>query len=50
LLAPDIDWMQIQSGSGFIKILLQGLSFIKAPTPALEYSKQDGLKIRLLFF
>ncbi|MDZ7775323.1 MAG: hypothetical protein U5L09_06745 [Bacteroidales bacterium] len=50
LLAPDVDWIQIQSGSGFMKILLQGLSFIKAPTPALEYSKQGGLKIRLLFF
>lgn len=50
LLAPDIDWMRIETGSGFLKMLFKGLSFIKAPSPAVEYSQDEGIKLRLLFF
>ena len=44
LLSPDIDWTRIQTNSGFLKILLKGLTFFKMPLPAIEYNSMGRLK------
>ena len=38
LLSLDIDWTRIKTQSKFLRTVLQGLTFIKLPFPALEYN------------
>ncbi len=38
LLSLDIDWRKIPTDSPWLRALFQGLSFVKLPFPALEYS------------
>ncbi|MEI6090802.1 MAG: DUF2279 domain-containing protein [bacterium] len=38
LLSLDIDWTKIKTRSKFLKVVLQGLTFIKLPFPTLEYN------------
>jgi len=44
LLSLDVDWSRIKTKSRFLKILLQGLTFIKFPFPALEYNTMGKFK------
>lgn len=38
LLSLDIDWTNINTQSRFLKIVFQGLNFIKLPFPTIEYN------------
>jgi uncharacterized protein YfiM (DUF2279 family) len=49
-LAPDIDLSRIHTNSKAVKQILNALNFIKIPSPALQYNRNDGLKMHLLFF
>lgn len=44
LLSLDIDWTQIKTRSKFLKVVLQGMTFVKMPFPALEYNSKGKLK------
>jgi hypothetical protein len=49
-LAPDIDLSKIHTNSRTVKSILKALNFLKTPSPALEYNRNDGLKLHLIFF
>ncbi len=42
-VSMDIDWTKIKTGSGFLRFVFKGLSFVKLPFPTLEYNSKDGL-------
>jgi len=44
LLSMDIDWTKIKTNSGFLRIVLLGLTFIKLPFPALEYNSKGKFR------
>jgi len=44
LLSLDIDWTKINTQSKFLKIVFQGLNFIKLPFPTLEYNSMGKFK------
>ncbi len=44
LLSLDIDWTKIKTRSKFLKVLFQGMTFIKLPFPALEYNSLGKFK------
>jgi len=44
LLSMDIDWTKIKTNSKFLKVVLQGLTFIKLPFPALEYNSLGNFR------
>ncbi|MBP6385518.1 MAG: DUF2279 domain-containing protein [Pseudarcicella sp.] len=49
LLSLDIDWTRIPTRSKFMKGVLKGLTFIKLPFPALEFS-QNKFKGHWLYY
>jgi hypothetical protein len=49
-LAPNIDFTKINTHSPFLKKVFFFLSFLKFPTPTLEYSKETKLKLRAFYF
>lgn len=44
LLSLDIDWTKIKTRSKFLKVVLQGMTFIKLPFPTLEYNSLGNFK------
>jgi uncharacterized protein YfiM (DUF2279 family) len=50
LLSLDIDWTRIKTNSKFLKMVFQGLTFIKLPFPALECNSRGNLKAYWLYF
>ncbi len=50
LFSLDVDWTKINTRSNFLKILLQGLDFIKIPFPAVEFNSLGRLKGYWLYF
>lgn len=44
LLSLDIDWPDIKTNSGFLKILFKVMTFIKLPFPAIEYNSKGQFK------
>lgn len=50
LLSLDVDWTKIETESGFLKTLLQGLTFIKLPFPTLEYNSKGRWKYYWMYF
>jgi uncharacterized protein YfiM (DUF2279 family) len=48
-LAPDIDFTQIRSKSGFLRTVFSVINVLKFPTPALELS-QGKLKVKPVVF
>ncbi len=50
LLSLDIDWTRIQTDSKFLRIVLQGLTFIKLPFPALEYNSKGKFAGHWIFY
>lgn len=50
LFSLDIDWARINTNSKILKIVFQGLTFIKLPFPALEYNSKGNLKGYWLYF
>lgn len=49
-LAPGFDLAKIPVKNRYLKALLRGLSFIKLPTPALEYNASDKFVWHWLYF
>jgi hypothetical protein len=41
---------EIETESGFLKTLLQGLTFIKLPFPTLEYNSKGQWKYYWMYF
>jgi len=50
LLSPDIDWTKIKTESRFLKIVLQALTFVKLPFPAIEYNSMGKFKGYWLYY
>jgi len=50
LLSLDIDWTKIKTRSKFLKVILQGMTFIKLPFPTLEYNSKGTFKPYWLYF
>ncbi len=50
LISLDIDWTRIDTDSPLLRLLLQGLTFIKLPFPAIEYNSHGGLKAYWMYF
>jgi len=50
LLSLDIDWSRIETSSGFIDILLKGMTFLKLPFPALEYNSMGQFRWYWLYY
>jgi hypothetical protein len=50
LLSLDIDWTKIKTRSKFLKVILQGMTFIKLPFPTLEYNSKGNFKPYWLYF
>lgn len=50
LFSLDIDWTRIETNSGFLKILLQAMTFIKLPFPALEYNSKGQFKWYWIYY
>jgi len=50
LLSLDIDWTRINTNSGFLKIVLKGMTFVKLPFPALEYNSKGQFKGYWIYF
>lgn len=50
LLSLDVDWSKIETNSGFLKILLQGMAFVKLPFPAVEYNSKGQFKGYWFYF
>ena len=50
ILSLDYNLKSIHSNSPFVNTLLELLDLLKWPAPAIEYTKQDGLNFKLLFF
>lgn len=48
-LAPDVDFTRIHTRSEWLQWLLKGISFIKIPAPALEFSR-NKVRIHALYF
>lgn len=44
LLSLDIDWTKIKTKSKFLRVILQGLTFVKFPFPTLEYNSMGRFK------
>lgn len=44
LLSLDIDWTKIKTKSKFLRVILQGLTFVKLPFPTLEYNSKGRFK------
>lgn len=50
LLSPDIEWSRIKTESKFLKLVFHGMSFIKVPLPALEYTSKGRFKGHWLYY
>lgn len=50
LLSLDIDWTRIKTRSKFLKIVLQGMTFVKLPFPALEFNSKGQIKGFWLYY
>jgi hypothetical protein len=50
LLSLDIDWTKIKTESGFLKVVLRGLTFIKLPLPAIEYNSKGNFRGYWIYF
>jgi len=50
ILAPDIDFKRIETGSAFLQNFLGALRFLKAPAPAIEYDFRKGFRFYLLYY
>ncbi len=47
-LAPDIDWRRIRSGSKFFRTLCSVLNVFKVPSPALEFNRNQKIKLHFI--
>lgn len=50
LLSLDIDWSKIKTDSKFLKIILNALTFIKLPFPAVEFNSMGKIKGYWLYY
>lgn len=49
-LSPDVDWSRIQTDSGFLRFLFDGLNWIKFPAPALEIDSRGRINFHWILF
>jgi len=49
-LSLDVDLTKIKTKSHFLRAVFGTFGFVKFPFPALEYNKNDGLKMRPFYF
>lgn len=50
LLSLDLDWAAMETDHGLLRLMLRGMTFIKAPFPAIEYNSMGQWKIHWLYF
>lgn len=50
LLSLDVDWTKVRTNSKILKLVFQGMNFIKLPFPALEFSSKGGFRGYWLYF
>lgn len=50
LLSLDIDWTKIETDSGFLKFILDGMTFIKLPFPAIEYNSMGSFRLYWIYY
>lgn len=50
LLSLDIDWTRIKTRSKFLKTVLKGMTFIKLPFPAVEFSSEGKWKGYFMYY
>ena len=50
LLSLDVNWNKIPTNSKVLKMIFQGLTFIKIPFPTLEYNSKGKLKGYWIYF
>jgi hypothetical protein len=50
LLSLDIDWSKINVKSKFLRVMLNGLNFIKVPFPAIEFNSKGYFKGYWIYF
>jgi hypothetical protein len=50
LLSLDVDWSEINVKSKFLRIMLNGLNFIKVPFPAIEINSKGQFKGYWIYF
>ena len=50
LMSLDIDWTRIRTRSNFLKMVLQAMTFIKLPFPALEYNTKGKFICYWLYY
>lgn len=46
----DIDWSKIKTNSVVLKTVLNGLTFVKLPFPAIEYNSKGRFVLHLVYF
>lgn len=50
LLSLDIDWTKIETNSKFLRVVLDILTFVKLPFPALEFNSKGRFKGYYLYY
>jgi hypothetical protein len=50
LFSMDIDWTKIKTRSKFLRIVLQGMTFVKLPFPALEFNSMGKFRVYGLYY
>jgi hypothetical protein len=50
LLSLDVDWTRIESESSLLRLLLQGLAFVKLPFPSIEFTSTGTVRGHWLFY
>lgn len=46
----DVDWSRIETDSSLLRLLLQGLDFVKLPFPAIEVTSDGAVRAHVVFF
>lgn len=50
VISLDVDWTNIETDSNVLKTILQGLTFVKLPFPALEYNSMGEFRWHWIFY
>jgi hypothetical protein len=50
LVSPDVDWAKIETDTPLLKALFHGLTFLKLPFPALEFSSRRGVRAYWMYY
>jgi hypothetical protein len=50
LVSLDLDWAKIETNTPLLKALFNGLTFVKLPFPALEFSSRHGVRAYWMYY